>query len=82
MIIKMIISNGQQTQWRDVEVTDVVVMDLSDYDNTKEIDDIDISNEGKPIESIPEKEGNVRYVYDNPNAPTLPPRRKQPWELF
>jgi hypothetical protein len=63
-------------------MTETLVIDLTEYDETKEITDIDIENEGELIKSALEKESNIRYVYDNPDAPTFAPRKKQPWELF
>jgi len=80
--IKLILSNGRETDWREVDMTDTLVIDLTEYDETREITDIDIENEGNPVGLLPERESNVRYVYDNPDAPTLAPKRKQPWELF
>ena len=80
--IKLILSNGRETDWREVDMTETLVIDLTEYDETKEITDIDIENEGELIKSALEKESNIRYVYDNPDAPTLAPRKKQPWELF
>jgi len=80
--IKLILSNGRETDWREVDMTETLVIDLTEYDETKEITDIDIDNEGDPIQPSIEKESNIRYVYDNPDTPTLAPRRKQPWELF
>jgi hypothetical protein len=77
--IKLILSNGRETDWREVDMTDTLVIDLTEYDETREITDIDIENEGELFQ----KEGNTKYVYDNPEAPTLPPKRnKQPWEMF
>jgi hypothetical protein len=78
-IIKLIITNGKDTEWREVDPTDIVILDLSDYDKSRDLYDIQIENEGNSIV----KEGNVRYVYDNPGAPTLPPKKdKPPWEMF
>jgi hypothetical protein len=79
--IRFILSNGQETDWREVDVTSVIVISLGDYDETHEITDINIENEGESIEPQPtqQKESNIRYVYEREG--TAPYARKKPWEF-
>ena len=79
----LILTNGEETEYREIEdLTEYLLINLEDYDNSKDLTDIMIEKEGKPIvQPSTEKQAGVVYVYDNPNAPTLPPKR-QPWEMF
>ena len=45
--IKFVITDGNNTEWRDVDPTDIIVVDLSFYNKSRDLIDIDISNEGK-----------------------------------
>ena len=75
--IRVIISDGNNSDWQEVEATNIIVVNIEEYLETKNIDDITIESEGGPIEGV------VR-VYDSPEAPPFAPKqsKKQPWELF
>lgn len=75
MTINLLITNGGSSEWREVDATSIVVIDLSQYENSRDLTDIIISNEGQPLQN-----DNVRFVYDKPDTTTLPHRRR-PWEF-
>ena len=82
MKISIILSDGQNTTYKDVEATETLVIDLREYEVSKEVDDIYIDNEGQPLvpPALLEKEASVsenQLTFPPPN-----PSRKQPWEMF
>jgi len=79
--IRFILSNGQETDWREVDASSIIVINLGDYDETHEITDITIENEGDNIDPQPtqQKESNIRYVYEREGTPAF--ARRKPWEI-
>ena len=70
--INFVITDGNNTEVRDIDPTGIIVIDISHYNRSRDLIDIEISNEGKSIvaeASIQEVPGQQTIDFTEPRKP-------------